>query len=99
MISYGFTCMAALAFYLGILAVVCVQGYQFLIVKKNYKVKPSVIFYGLALVQTLCRVTQYLDYTILAFQITRHTFSFGDNMGVLANFFAFFIGFVQCSSM
>lgn len=99
MIGYGFTCLVALLFYLGILAVVCVSAYQFLIVKQNYKVKPSLIFYGLALAQTLSRVLQYSDYTILAFKITRHVFSFGDNMGVMANYFAFFIGFVQCSSM
>jgi len=99
MIWYGVTCLVTLMFYLVILAVVCVSGYQFLIVKQNFKVKPSLIFYGLALAQTLCRVAQYSDYTILSFQITRHVFNFGDNMGVMANYFAFFIGFVQCSSM
>jgi hypothetical protein len=54
--TYGYTCFAAAVFYLVMLTIVCLKGYQFLFAKQNYKVYLSTTFYLLALLQTLCRI-------------------------------------------
>jgi hypothetical protein len=56
LVAYGYTCFAAVVFYFVMLAIVCFKGYQFLIARQNYKVFLSLIFYVLALLQTLCRI-------------------------------------------
>jgi len=95
---YACSCLAALLLFFGIMVIVCVEGYRFLIVKQNYKVIQSLKFYLIALLLTLFRIMQYFDYAFSAFG-GKFGFDFGENIAVMAIYFEASIGFIQCSSM